>query len=432
MSTISKDSSPTTCNMTMSRKRKLRVLVITTQGSERQKHIQNLFSHPTMAEHFEPPTFSPSVSSRALRNRFEFFKITNEAGLIPKLEWEAMLEAHESGRYEKCPERFFDCLKEVPKEIEGRRGSKSDLNLHYSCEFWYKAKTINRGRSVLGCSLAHLIALKRFTTEGFDVMLEDNVRAPVESCAQQILDAQQASRNRAVEEGVDCHFRFIGWLGSLTNLEYLFQTHMPKRSFPQGSSQTRVSPYPHLQDVEEDLPPADDSANVAVATEVTSPCTAEGDKDEKSSGTRHARPGGNFVWGSYAYWISETAYQRLLDTLRKDVGAMLWKGKRARFYSVKPIDKMLPRQIMSLCGKESVQLSTKPAFFRAPMLTSKIHIQWDPEFCKSTEYQLESIGLKWSDLWLSEQENKVVANRLANGVWEPIKEENGNEKEEAS
>lgn len=80
---------------------------------------------------------------------------------------------------------------------------------------------------------------------------------------------------------------------------------------------------------------------------------------------------------------------------------------------------MLPRQIISSCGAQSVQLATRPAFFRAPMLTSKIHIKWDPEFCKSTEYQLEMTGLAWSDLWLSSQERQAVEHRLATGAWVP-------------
>lgn len=122
-------------------------------------------------------------------------------------------------------------------------------------------------------------------------------------------------------------------------------------------------------------------------------------------------------WGMYAYWISETAYHQLMETLRKDVGAMLWKGKRARFYSVKPIDKLLPRQIMTLCGADSVQVTTNPAWFRAPMLTSKIHAKWDPEFCKSTEYQLENTGLAWSDLWLTDAEKAAVNRRQESGSW---------------
>lgn len=125
-------------------------------------------------------------------------------------------------------------------------------------------------------------------------------------------------------------------------------------------------------------------------------------------------------WGAYAYWISKLAYERLLETLRNDVGALLWKGKRARFYSVKPIDKVLPRQVMSLCGEESVQITTHPAFFRAPMLTSRIHAKWDPEFCKSTEYQLDAVGLQWSNLWLSDTEQAAVKRRMETGVWSVV------------
>ena len=93
------------------------------------------------------------------------------------------------------------------------------------------------------------------------------------------------------------------------------------------------------------------------------------------------------------------------------------KGKRMRFYSVKPIDKILPRQTISAFGKNSVHISTHPAFFRAPMLTSKIHTQWDPEFCKSTEYQLGKSSMEWSDLWLTRNEQEVITHRQATGEW---------------
>ena len=116
------------------RRRRLRVLVITTEGSDRQKYISELFAHPDMVATFEPPAFSPSVSSRTLRNRFEFLRMANEAGLLPPLEWEAILSAQESGLHELHPETFFDCFKDIPNTIEGRRGSKTDVQLHYSCE----------------------------------------------------------------------------------------------------------------------------------------------------------------------------------------------------------------------------------------------------------------------------------------------------------
>lgn len=115
-------------------RRKLKALVITTEGSERQEYIQELFAHPSMAATFEPPAFSPSVSSRALNNRYEFLRIANEAGLLPSQEWEALQKAHESGIYAKCERNYFDCLKDIPVTTEGRQGSKTDLKLHYSAE----------------------------------------------------------------------------------------------------------------------------------------------------------------------------------------------------------------------------------------------------------------------------------------------------------
>jgi hypothetical protein len=336
------------------------------------------------------------------------------------------------------------------------------LTPHFSSQIWFKAKTINRGRSVLGCTFAHLIALKRFTTEDFDVMLEDNVRAPIESCADIVHQAREASishhassASETSNDGVECHFRFLGWLGSLTNLEYLLHTHREKRAHyvplqtadnsenttnstatatprddDNDEKQQRVGvfPFPLLSHVAVDLDEPEEVPAISnnTATEEEGATTNQDDEEEeeetnndndKSSGMRHSRPGGNFIWGSYAYWISRTAYQRLLETLRNDVGALLWKGNRSRYYSVKPIDKVLPRQILKLCGPESVQISTHPAFFRAPMLTSKIHVKWDPEFCKSTEYQLKNTGLDWSNLWLSDAEQDAVKRRLASGSW---------------
>jgi hypothetical protein len=117
--------------------RKLRVLVISTEGSERQQYIQELFAQPSMRSAFEPPVFSPSVSSRTLRNRVEFFRIANEAGLIPDHEWEAIRGAIESCGDEhgtpSDPGTLFNCLDNVPV-MEGRRGSQSDIKLHYCRE----------------------------------------------------------------------------------------------------------------------------------------------------------------------------------------------------------------------------------------------------------------------------------------------------------
>jgi hypothetical protein len=81
------------------RKRKLKVLVIT-MGEPRQEKIEKLFEEPQMAIDFEKPTFSPGVPQRNLRNRYEFLKVANEAGLLPKQEWDAIQNAVDDGTYE--------------------------------------------------------------------------------------------------------------------------------------------------------------------------------------------------------------------------------------------------------------------------------------------------------------------------------------------
>ena len=604
-------------------KRKLRVLIIS-MGGERQETLRQLFSSSTeLQREFEPPVFSPGVSSRSLRSRFECLRIAHQVGLIPEAEWQAIQAAKDDGRYEKVPERFFDCLEGVPV-TQGRRGSEADVALHYSVEFWRKAKTLNRGRGVLGCLFAHILALETFTTEGFDILLEDNVRLPIQECATRIRETALASRDWELEHGESsrCHLRLYGWLGSTTNIEYLLTTHKAKRQFSrQNASAVTVMPFPTKEGLDEDLKDMEDSDdsvqdasdrepksraptsessppiqqiyfekssdNESVCSDVTSPeqrldqleseskflqakidqleseskrqaeldeslkllqtefdqvgseleriqttridqlkclqqklpdraaqnsfyqlkhqvqqelqhlltkfqclqqklsdwsaqkslrqlkqhqvqqCASkistdlakefavkfdqldlgdDGEEHEQNGNDKsskkhnepmvqaatslcaeeeqdapktrqHTRPGGNMVWGQYGYWMSREAYESLLEELTMDVGAMMWKGKRMRHFSAKPVDKIIPRRTIDKYGAESVHLSTHPAVFRAPMLTSKIHAQWDPEFCKSTEKQLRYCGLGWKDLCLTDIERRVVAHRESTGNW---------------
>lgn len=396
---------------TTHRRRKLRSMVIT-MGGERQKHVEELFAQPGMARDFERPVFAAGVSSRSLRNRSQFLRIANDAGLIPDEEWKAIENAIENPLYQERPERFFECLDVIPVK-PGRRGSKEDVKLHYSVEMWRKAKTINRGRAVLGCTLAHLIALKRFVSEDFDVMLEDNVRAPPDCCADRVWEAKRISEEWNKDDGHECHFRYVGWLGSVPNLKWMYTSHIPKRGrrSDEDTADGGTFPFPSKEDIQSDLENMANSAGKGT------------DEDGETSGNKaDRRPGGNPIWGSYGYWISKLGFERLLQVLRNDVGALLWKGKRARYYSVKPVDKVLPRQIMSLFGDNAVHLPSRPAFFRAPMLTSKIHTQWDPEFCKSTQYQLEQSGLEWADLWLTEDERCIVDHHEQTDTWLTIAE----------
>lgn len=403
-------------------RRKLKVLVIS-MGSKRQELIEDLFADPTMAACFDTPTFSTGIPSRTLNNRFHFLRIANEVGLLPEKEWEAIRKANEEGQFENhTTEKFFDCLKDV--EVKpGRRGSDCDVKLHYSVELWRKAKSINRGRAVLACTFAHLMAMKKFVDGSFDIILEDNVRAAPSCCARRIWEAMDAVHEWETTTGKTCHYRFVGWLGSIPNLKWILQTHAPKRQHvrecgpnttvsPDGAA--TIFPFPCPEHLDADLCEFEAEEGLKKDQGGDDHQEEAPSQDTKRS---HTTPGGNPVWGCYAYWISPEAYQRIMDTLRNDVGSMLWKGKRMRNYVVKPIDKILPRQIMSIFEPSAVQLSSNPSFFRAPMLTSKIHTQWDPEFCKSTEYQLQSGGLGWSDLWLSKTERDVVDHRSESGEW---------------
>jgi hypothetical protein len=401
----------------VSSKRKLRPLIIS-MGGPRRKQMEALFAHPAMAEHFEPPHFTDGVPSRSLRSRYGFLKAANQAGLLPEAEWVAIQEGLEKHHLDTDPSgKWFDeCLADVPV-APGRLGSEFDVEAHYSAELWRKAKTVNRGRAVLGCTLAHLIAMRKCVTDGYDVILEDNVRVPPAECALRIREAALSCLEQTSETGTECHMRYLGWLGSLPNLQWIFQSYAKQQAYQRVSNNTSHPDYttfafPKTQDIERDLELAEEKSSEKGPED---PDLDSADAIDKN--TEGRKPGGTPVWGAYAYWVSKQGYESLMEVLRKDVGSLMWKGKRARYYTVKPVDKIMPRLIMNQFSQAAVQIASKPAFFRAPMLTSKIHTQWDPEFCKSTEYQLKEIGLDWSDLWLTEAERSIVLHHEQHGEW---------------
>jgi hypothetical protein len=419
--------------------------MIITGGGSRQQSMEKLFeailrAHP---DDVEPPVYAAAVPARSLRSRFCLLRTANEARLLPHKEWEAIERSHglqragmssDSSNLEDGlametsvpadPNRFFDCLRDVPVE-EGRRGSPHDIKLHYSEELWRKAKALNRGRAVLGCTLAHLIALPRFVEEGFDVMLEDNVRAPVEEFVECFRSIARSSQEWSDLTGYPCHLRYYGWLGSIPNLRWIYDIHIPSRGHPcdDSSRDGTVFPFPTQKDIQDDLEKrnellCDRLSMTGFSGEILKEDGARGGcKTDNSSQERD--PGGNAIWGSYGYHVSREGYQMLLRVLQNDVGALLHKGKRARVYTVKPIDKILPRIILRESPENPyvVHLCSRPVVFRAPMLTSKIHVRYDPEFCKSTEFQLQKSGLKWAALWLTEAERETVHHREGTGEW---------------
>jgi len=409
-----------------------------------------------MQHHFETPTISPAIPSRSIRSQYNLLRTAHKAGIIPQEEWNAISTPENLKLVKSDPESLLKCLKDVP--ITPRY---NNANVHYCVELWRKAKGLNRGRAVLACVLAHLIAMKTFVEsddDKFDVLLEDNVRAPISipasllsnqedggkeelycECAEQIWNTIQTSEQWEHESGRQCHLRYYGWLGSIPNLEWLLHHYIPQTSFPANNNNEQnkdgggggVFPFPSfVVQINNDNEDATTKKQPEEEKEDTN------NDDDKKHNANTA--GGTPIWGAYAYSISSTGYQSLIQSLQHDVGAILWKGKRMRCYLVKPIDKILPRRILSTLGDELeeeeqkkgmgvVHVTSEPAFFRAPMLSSKIHPQWDEGFCRSTEYQLDHYGscgrLDWDDLWLTTEEAEIVAYKKKSSC----KGENGND-----
>lgn len=229
------------------------------------------------------------------------------------------------------------------------------------------------------------------------MIVEDNVRI----CS---IESVQRIREAKANASGEFDLIYFGWLGSIKNLTWVINCHSTK-------SNGATFPFPSCEDYGED------------------------------------DVGGTALWGAYAYHISERCYKTITSSLKRDVGGkltriigtvvvtyynafitcnvivylkgLLWKGKRMRAYLAKPIDKVMPRRVKA--AGLGIEVTKKPVFFRAPMLTSRIHTRWDPEFCKSTEYQLNAqmVGLPniWDDLWLTDAERETVTYRRKHGKW---------------
>ena len=331
-----------------------------------------------------------------------------------------------------------------------RQGSPEDISVPVSVELWRKAKTLNRDRSVLACTLAHLMAMKTLvgektendttfrsdTTEedaGFDFILEDNVRAFVGigdscECANRIWDMIEGSNDAPS----NCHLRYFGWLGSSPNLRWVYNNHLPRSAeFNNGvSSQSgddttnecTIFPFPTNEDFELD----------GIATSKSK--SQQDDQSSVSSTPHFSTPGGTAVFGTFAYTVSPAAYHTLINRLQNDIGSLMWKGKRMRAYQAKPIDKILPRHVKSKFGPRSIHLPSRPAFVRGPV-GSLLHPQWEEGFCKSTELQYQLACCHdgddgssregsdvWDHVWLTNVERDVVSYRKETGKWKNTKE----------
>ena len=462
----------------------LRILVIS-MGGPRRAIIEQMFSAFTnstsssssSSSSSSPPlvelTFTEGIPSRELRTRSNLLHHCHRAQLIPPEEYEAYQnfvrssQSNEDANDYNIDTDWTKCFEGIPID-PNRRGSASDRSLPYCVELWRKVKTINRGRSVLACFLAHLIALHKLTSENYDILLEDNVRCNNQNqnddnnFRDQILRMIQSTTTSTTATAdhttkSKCHMRYYGWLGSIPNIHWIYHSYIPQHIAHHGNhcdqngtaipNDLIMVPCPIPSDIEHLeqrlLHNDDDDPTTKLAKILTVEKSSRHDDDDDedtddedppesqhrpihpnhndvSLATStlqhpeqpHLLPGGtNLVWGTYAYWISAEAYQVILSTLRNDIGAMLWKGKRMRYYHVKPIDKVVPRIIRNhfdamdhhndknnhetttatttTASSSAIQIPIRPVFFRAPMLSSNIHTKWDALFCGSTHYQMQ-------------------------------------------
>ena len=326
--------------------RKIRILCLTSGGALKQQ-VQEIFSHPSLSPHFEAPVFVEKLEHRSLRNREGFMKAANEADLIPPSEYKAFCDSNgqipTNEYYQDNASLVEDpslaAWKDTPINSD-RRGSHWDLSQHYSAEFWRKAKSVGRDRPLLAHTLSHIIAMRRFLEEGFDVMIDENVCVPIpksklSECATRVRDTILASEASCTSD--KCGIRYFGWSGSLKNMKWLLNDHFLQQSSVKNTLRCYIIPFPKLRFFKSN---ADIDSDKPILLDVC------------------------------AYWISHQCYQSVLNILRRDVGSLLWRCKRGKNYAVRPLEQLMHSAAMKLGLEEHI--SSAPAFFRYPMVSDRM------------------------------------------------------------
>jgi len=324
----------------------IKVLCITL-GGERQAAITSMFGdHPDFAV-----SFHTGIESRSLSSKKGLLTSCYKAGILSE---------------DPALTIFAD-----PPVASSQQGEWTDMD--YPLELWKKGKYLARERSVLACLLAHLTAQRFAVDNGFDVIIEDNVRTLSD------LTLLAAIMRQFIKDSASSECRFFGYLGPADNLQYVHEKHTPEFSTP-GSL---AVPYP-FKTIHYEVSPE---------TMLSTP-----------------------LWGAYAYMPSRRGHDAIVKRLQTDIGALFWRGKRMRAFKCKPVDKTIPRVLFET-GLTDLSICKTVCFFRAPMLQSKIHRKYDHEFCKSTEFQLTKVGLKWEDLFLLPAEQETIKVYRSTGSW---------------
>eukprot|EP00941_MAST-03F_sp_MAST-3F-sp1_P002672 g2672.t1 len=118
------------------------------------------------------------------------------------------------------------------------------------------------------------------------------------------------------------------------------------------------------------------------------------------------------LWGAYAYRISRNAAQRFFHKLKQNPHRFLFRGGKKKKATPRPIDKVMP-SILLTEEETLVNIAIEPFFFRAPMLESEIHVEYDKRYYATTTLQLELIESSWQNVWLAEEE-RLLTNECEN------------------
>ena len=248
-------------------------------------------------------------------------------------------------------------------------------------------------KRVLACSLAHIRAMAVCADEGYDAILEDNVRvnkdAPALLQAMQTAAQWEAEGPSVVPAVEGWRLQYYGYLGREEDME-------PARRKQQQQQQQQ----------EEDT-------GAAAAYWGEWPIFTE----ERSG--RSA----DLFWGAYAYSLTPPAARGFLRAVRLNFRTMLFRQRRRGVIKASPIDRAIPFCLRGgdervpaaqrLACVAALSLSTPPLFFRAPMLASQLHTKWDTRFFDTTTAQLTLHGMGWDCVWLLPEERETVERMLA-------------------
>eukprot|EP00037_Helgoeca_nana_P019924 m.196244 g.196244 ORF g.196244 m.196244 type:complete len:625 (-) comp25054_c0_seq5:2036-3910(-) len=409
----------------------VRVLCITL-GGERQTLIQNMFDE---IEGFEVG-FHSGVTSRSVRSRSGLEIEAVAIGLVD----------------EEIGVELPVVIRERSAAARSVLGDEAPASMVTRDCLWQLGRKLGRDRATLSCLFAHVGAVIRAVTEGWDVIIEDSAR--VFNGAAPLSSASLIRTGAAQSPGAD--LRLYGYSGSVDQLDALYTNHVPMHGGPQhGSVSDRpdtiqcVVPLPVVPLVSDPGPPGcgispsgaaggdsgrgipgnidtvDDAGSGACAVANGEAALAE----ESTAAPKRVTASYDVFFGMFGYIVSRRGAKRLLLSLRADVGSILWRPKRSKTARVKPVDRVIPRRLLYLppggvrgvpadAPVLSAVILSRPALFRAPMLRSTMHAKWDAPACCATAAQLGAAGVGFGTLWLSDAEKDTVGRFAATGLWD--------------